>query len=638
MNRRKRQAIVTTVGLVTGLTAVVGVLPGASRIPTTLDDFFQPGSQPNGVGQVQYDFFRSSQNDCTACHTQDVTTHQELAILPPWQGSMMAQSARDPVFLAALAIANQDAAFAGDLCLRCHTPGGWISGRSEPTDGSALVAIDRDGVSCSVCHRMVDPEFKFGISPPADVDILLDLASLPASPGGGSFVLDPADVRRGPYPGSPDFDIPHLWLESPLHLTSEMCGTCHDVSNPVFLRKPDGTYALSLLDTPHPTGNKGDMFPLERTFSEWKNSEFASGGVDMLGRFGGTKQVVSTCQDCHMPTVTGKGASFNPFFDPPQRTDLKSHDFAGGNAWVQEMVFNLFPQDLFPNDGLNLEYLEAGMARSRSMLQRASSLEVTQMGNHINVRIINETGHKLPTGYPEGRRMWIHVTMFDAALGVLAEYGHYDAVNAELITENTKVFEVTLGADAAVAAAAGIEPGKGFHFALNNVVLKDNRIPPRGYTYSSFRDVQAEPIGTTYLDGQHWSDTRFRILDGAASATVEVMYQTSSKEFITFLRDENVTDSSGDILFEQWELTGKSPPVMMANAGISLESFTDGDFDGNGFTDEGDYAALFLSECEMGPGVTFDNLACGVFDYDEDGDIDLFDLGEFTLDFTASNP
>ncbi len=49
---------------------------------------------------------------------------------------MMADVARDPLFLANLAIASQDAANSGDLCLRCHLPRGWMAGRSVPTDGS----------------------------------------------------------------------------------------------------------------------------------------------------------------------------------------------------------------------------------------------------------------------------------------------------------------------------------------------------------------------------------------------------------------------------------------------------------------------------------------------------------------------
>jgi lactate dehydrogenase-like 2-hydroxyacid dehydrogenase len=41
---------------------------------------------------------------------------------------------------------------------------GWLAGRSSPTDGSRMTAADADGVSCALCHRMVDPVYKAGVS------------------------------------------------------------------------------------------------------------------------------------------------------------------------------------------------------------------------------------------------------------------------------------------------------------------------------------------------------------------------------------------------------------------------------------------------------------------------------------------
>jgi hypothetical protein len=43
-----------------------------------------------------------------------------------------------------------------------------------------------------------------------------------------------------------------------------------------------------------------------------------------------------------------------------------------------------------------------GAARARSNLEAAASLSVH--GN--TVKVVNLTGHKLISGYPEGRRMW----------------------------------------------------------------------------------------------------------------------------------------------------------------------------------------------------------------------------------------
>jgi hypothetical protein len=72
---------------------------------------------------------------------------------------MMAQAGRDPLLWAALYVANIDAPNAGEYCLRCHTPKGWLAGRSTAADGSGLELEDiHNGVACAVCHRMVDPQ------------------------------------------------------------------------------------------------------------------------------------------------------------------------------------------------------------------------------------------------------------------------------------------------------------------------------------------------------------------------------------------------------------------------------------------------------------------------------------------------
>ena len=106
------------------------------QLPTTLENFFQHGTQPE-IGGGTFTPTLTSQN-CRLCHEVYNPPSQEYPIYSRWEGSLMANAARDPLFRAALVIANQDAAFAGDICLRCHTPGGWLEGRSTPTDGSAL--------------------------------------------------------------------------------------------------------------------------------------------------------------------------------------------------------------------------------------------------------------------------------------------------------------------------------------------------------------------------------------------------------------------------------------------------------------------------------------------------------------------
>lgn len=524
-------------------------------LPTTLEDFFLDGTQPNTLNHPIVDV-----QNCAICHGLYDEVHEPFST---WAASMMGQSARDPLFHAALAVANQDAAFAGDLCIRCHVPGGWLDGRSVPTDMSALQAVDMQGVSCNFCHRMVDPVYKPGQSPAADMGILAALDNLPVNPHSGNFVMDPDDVRRGPRDLGPKFFF-HDWAQSPFHHDSAMCATCHDVSNPVYVRQPDGTYRLGELDAPHPTQDKYDMFPIERTYSEWLMSDFAKAPIDMGGRFGGNKLEVSSCQDCHMPDVSAQGCRFEP-----ARPDMPLHSFSGANTWVLQAIRNLYPDsETYLNDNNVAQALD----RAEEMLRNASDLELTQVASGLNVRIVNQSGHKLPTGYPEGRRMWINIRFFDVANNLVAERGAYNPSSAVLSTADTKVYEAKLGLDDYASAATGIPQGPSFHFVLNNQWLKDNRIPPRGFTNAGFESVQAEPVGVAYADGQYWDDTVYAVPTNAARAEVRTYYQTASKEYIEFLRDQNTTNTAGQILYDQWELLGKSPPVEMTFGELEFQA------------------------------------------------------------------
>jgi hypothetical protein len=86
---------------------------------------------------------------------------------------------------------------------------------------------------------------------------------------------------------------------------------------------------------------------------------------------------------------------------------------------------------------------------------------------------------------------------------------------------------------------------------------------------------------------------------------VKVWYQTASKEYIEFLKDENITNDAGDILFEQWLQQDKGPPVLMDELSIEIgvEPFIRGDVNADGANDISDPISLlgwlFLGQ-EMG--------------------------------------
>lgn len=589
-------------GLVGVCAAVVLAAPD-----TTPEDFYQPGSQP--LSFVEYPL---PSNACMGCHG-GFDEHTEP--YRRWKASMMGQSARDPIFHAALAIANQDAAFAGEMCLRCHTPGGWLAGRSDPPDGTGLIPEDFDGVNCSMCHRMVDPHYTAGQSPVDDWEILAALTDAPLDEHGGQMVIDPYDRRRGPFQLKDMFY--HQWRQSPFHTDSRMCATCHDVSNPLFERASDGAYALGPLDARHPTGRRADMFPVERTYSEWAMSAFAQGPIDMGGRFGGNKLEVSACQDCHMPDASGYGA--RPGLGAQYRDDVPAHDFHGANSWVLRAVRDHYGQS---ESGLTEEMVADAESRTREFMQRAADIELARTlgegGGDLLVRVVNQTGHKLPTGYAEGRRMWLNVRFYDGAGHLLAEHGAYDADEATLDDASTKVYEGKMGLDDAMAALTGKPAGPGFHFALNNTWYFDNRIPPRGFTNAGFKSVQAAPVAYVYQDGQYWDNSPFPVPPGAIRAEAALYHQTTTREYIEFLRDRNVSNGAGAIAYALWDSLGKSEPLLMGSAEIDLTACP-GDFDRSGTVDAFDFLDFFGAFGEPLPSA----------DVNADGLVDVLDLLDF---------
>jgi hypothetical protein len=632
-----RSVLAASVVVATSAAAMAAFRDGGTagaqvQLPTTAQDFFQPGTQPDPTGETLAAIIPSQ--NCTFCHSDYSPT---FAPFDTWVASMMGQSARDPIWHATLAIANQDAHGSGEFCIRCHAPGAWLGGRSSSGTLQDFYYEDFDGINCHFCHRAVNPELgpdsaigysEPGQDPTPDPEVIGPLAAaglLPQGHGNARFVIDPKDVRRGPFSDIPvnfhgqSLGGERVWLiTSPFHSKSEFCGTCHDVSNPVFTRNQAGQYQLNTLNTPHPTQLPSDMFPEQRTYSEWKNSTFATTGVTFAdGRFGGALTgPMKSCQDCHMPDQVGGGCVFWDTGDPWfTRQNMPAHSFAGSNTWVIDAIAD---QAGFDAEGLGLtpDRVQAAKARNIQMLRDASDMEVTQSGANITVRVINQSGHKLPSGYPEGRRMWLNVRFLDAQGNLVAERGAYNLGSAVLLGADTKVYEAKHGIDAAVAAATGLPEGENFHLALANKKFKDNRIPPRGFTNAAFAADGCGPVNYSYADGQYWDDTSYAIPAGAVQAVVTLYYQTTSREYIEFLRDANTTDGTGALAHSLWAQFGKSAPVDMDTATLSLAPADPADLNGDGTVNGADLGLLLAGWGSPGPA-----------DLNGDGSVNGADLG-----------
>ena len=606
-----------------------------------------PGTQPLEVGS----FVAAS--TCDNCHggydPASEPTHG-------WHGSMMAQAGRDPLFWATMAVTEQDFDGAGDLCLRCHTPVAWNEGRSTPTDGSALTAADADGVECHVCHRMVDPDG----SEYSGVQNAPFLAHNEGSPpeayyGNGMLVHWGGGDRLGPYS---DSTARHSALPSQFHRSSDFCGSCHDVSNPLVgdLAHNHGAVvplaAGSFSGVPgSPVDGKAafNNFPfqygvVERTYSEHMASAFP--GLAMAdfpalpaelrqgsiarayaaavagtgsGNFEDGTVRRFTCQTCHMRPVVGKGAKQN---NARVRPDLGAHDLVGGNTWVGDAIQWLDQQGRLPlGDPLTpaqIAGLDAGADRAETELENAAALELD--GNVL--RVVNLTGHKLPTGYPEGRRMFLNVRWYGLGDRLLREDGRYGDLDVawnggtlrvrsllDLDGPRTKVWEARYGITQEwavqmiaigipgtlplafdrvsgavtktlddVAAQAPGTAAKNFHFPLLNTVMADNRIPPYGMDYDeavsrNVRPVPEDQFGAPGSGGayRYWDEVRLDPPRGAVRGEIHLYYQSTSWEFVQFLALANdgsvpALAGAGQNLLDAWLATGMAEPVEMAEA------------------------------------------------------------------------
>jgi hypothetical protein len=607
--KRWRGMLALLLGLSTGFGAYAG-----PQIP----DLTARGSQPGLTHPIE------DSGSCMGCHGGAPLEFHYPAT--SWKGSMMANAGRDPIFWAALDVANADGESAGvpgigDWCLRCHVPEGWFGGRVSKTttggrvdgsDGCRLQGKHDDvpgfgndyaGIGCHYCHRVEpggpngEPNFL------ESGDIWLDDEAC-ANGGGGP-------CRGGPYDYSATGNAPpHPWKHSPHLSSSEMCGSCHNVTSPLNNGVPVRTLINSAgVDT-------GIPFPIERTYSEWRKSDYGTAlfadGIEaaaVQNQPGISVKRQQTCQDCHMEIARSEDPEqqfLGCFFGPNRNGVLSIHNFSGANTWVPKIL-----KGEFPALGYDEAFDQAVQWSTELLTERTANLAVrgTRSGDgqslNIEVEVTNLSGHKLPTGYSEGRRMWIELQVRNAGGALVYSNGAWDPATGDLQRDaQTRVYEIKQGIWDAASSTCRIADAQGrasFHFVLNNCVAKDNRIPPLGFTGGD--DIEIAPVGATYPPEQPGSN-RLRNVDiatysvplasasGPLTLSARLHFQVSSKEYIEFLRNQAVERgfqgenlmceggpgrpfavgpqglSRGAYLYGLWSnpAYGKSPPVLMRTA------------------------------------------------------------------------
>ena len=589
-----------------------------------VDDPFvrMPGTQP---GQVSLE----APGRCLNCHAG------YNPVVEPgfnWKGSMMAQAARDFLYWSCLTVAGQDSIWAVgrpnavDICERCHFPKGWLEGRSDPPNASAMTGADFDGVQCDFCHTSWDPFFETTYEGTREGNDWLNYwdetnaSNTPSQPyaddtyaedstlaqaiqqfnGGAFFVnnlppLNYTENGSGQYfvsSGSQkrasfaDAAARHQMFYSRYHKSKYFCGTCHDVSNPVLANL--GADPANPLPTE--LSSASSYSHVERTFSEFMlsaygqqggaatNSEFQAQGAPGITHAG-------KCQDCHMRYVVGvacnkRGVLIRPAesVEHPQ-SGQPLHDQTGGNAWVSWVLASAIPGspnydatndvllnqgsgvltlDLTQGEGVDPAALLAGVDRSKQQLRLAATIKNMSYDSAtgaLSFQVQNNTAHKLISGFPEGRRMFVNIKAY-AGSSLVYEVNPYDATVGTLKGLPNSPSSPLLGTNEAYVDELVFEmhptseltgENETFHFALATGRYKDNRIPPKGFDIANAAVRLSVPVwhgveepgyftSEEYAGG--YDEVLLTIPTGADYVEVNLYYQTTSREYIEFLRDE----------------------------------------------------------------------------------------------------
>lgn len=511
------------------VSAVVG---GSGRDARAgIDDLLgtEPGELVNGGNFLNAD-------NCSSCHGKGF--EGDFSVLPfdGWAGTMMGNAARDPVFFAALTVANQDTPGVGTYCLRCHSPIAFVRGHATPPDGSAFDEVDEQGIGCDTCHRMEE-------SPVA--------GPTPYLVSNAQIFYDLDERKRGPYVACADEPMNPDCANSPAHEViqrtslgdSSLCGQCHEVTNPDRKLRDELGVETAF------------EFPLDTTYTEWQNSAFSTGAEAL------------SCQDCHMMRKPGE-YPLTSFFNAKKRPNVRTHVFVGGNHWGIEAVMNANPDRAasFP------ESFAVAKAATLGMLASATKLTVTGLegtpkpGDTINlaVKVENLSGHKFPSGYAETRRAWLSVVLVDAEGKERALLGGYDVMSGEIAeTPPTRIYRALHGAWNGTTAE--VEE----HLSLHDSVVSDSRIPPKGFVPTVTTAVKG-PID--YADGEggfrNFDEAPLVVtlptdLVGKQTLEVRVNYQSMTVEYVKFLQAENVTDTRGDDLARIFDETGRAAPLVI---------------------------------------------------------------------------
>lgn len=462
-------------------------------------------------------FFQTADR-CIGCHAGLVTpSGEDVSIGFDWRASMMANSARDPYWQAAVRREVIDhpaaAAVIEDECSKCHMPmmrfeahaaggAGQVFAHLPPGAAGPTDPLAADGVSCAVCHQIQADNL--GTRESFVGGFAIDTAAAWPRQLFGPFHVDSG--RTALMRSAAEFQP----TESSHVQRSELCATCHTLY----------THARG------PAGEVIGELPEQVPFLEWRHSAYVN---------------EQSCQSCHMPVVRDSVAVTGVLGQP--RAEVSRHVFRGGNFFMLRMLnryradlgVTALPQELEAAASRTVQHLESSTAR-------VAIDDVVVEDGRLRARVVveNLAGHKLPTAYPS-RRAWLHVTVRDANGGTVFESGALTPEGRIIGNDNdddaarfephhtrierpdqVQVYE-SIMASPSGAVTTGLLTAVRF--------VKDNRILPRGFDKTTaHEDIAVRGDALTDADFRDGSDAVEYVVDvrdarGPFRVEAELWYQ-----------------------------------------------------------------------------------------------------------------
>ena len=459
---------------------------------------------------IGYNALFAGSGVCQKCHGFDTlgvasvdASGNDVNVVNDWRATMMGNAARDPFWRAKVShevlLYPQHKNEIEDKCTSCHAPMGNFNAKHLGAAHFLMTdlmsdELALDGVSCLGCHLQNQDSLGLHFS--------------------GELNYDTFKVAYGPYVTPLVSPMLTETGYKPKHSLrsgdAAQCAGCHTLQT--------GTVDLD--------GNlTGNIFVEQATYHEWLNSVFN----DSI-----------SCQGCHMPSLDKFPVYLVTGAQTEPRNPFYLHEFVGGNVTMLKLL-----RDNVESLGLKASpgQFDDVIAKTVNMLQNRTLELDLKLENwesdtaRFAVKLTNKAGHKFPSGYPS-RRAFIEFlvknengdTLFisgktDENFEVYGQNPtyepHYQIINSE---EQVQIYELVMG-DVNGNVTTVLERA--------DHPIKDNRLPPRGFT-------KTHPAYDTIL------------IAGAALADGD-------------FNNENGTEGSGsDVIFYHVPLSNSEPVFVSA--------------------------------------------------------------------------